>query len=240
MERSFNLIKNEKHREEKRVFPRFPFCFLTFKIGDQVFEIKDISQTGMQLALKDGGHKIPKDQQVSGVAHWMGKEISLQGQVKWTTSKRLGVKFENDQKFKNKIADFLSIDNIVQTLKPLHRPEFELELPRKLKYWLRADGPTEIFLWCHDDGEFSRFQFMIMDTFIEWEDGEGLQTGKVLSKRNVDTPLICEDEIVFAIENDVDSGKINLAKRLLESIDHGLLPDDVVQFLMRKMQGRIQ
>ncbi len=63
MLRQFNLIKNDAALREKRVLPSFPFCFMIFrpvqKSGNNhthVYEVKDISHSGMQLALKDGIH----------------------------------------------------------------------------------------------------------------------------------------------------------------------------------------
>ena len=57
MARHLNLVQSDFEQLEKIVFPRFPFCYLTFKCDEydtHVFEVKDISQTGMQLALKNG------------------------------------------------------------------------------------------------------------------------------------------------------------------------------------------
>ena len=54
--RSFlNLVKDEAVLE-KRVFPLFPFSSLFFKVdkAGHIFEVKDISHTGMQIEIKDG------------------------------------------------------------------------------------------------------------------------------------------------------------------------------------------
>ena len=49
MTANLNLVKNAVKPVEKRVFPRFPFTFMTFKDSDcekrQVFEVVDISLT---------------------------------------------------------------------------------------------------------------------------------------------------------------------------------------------------
>ena len=75
MERHLNLIKTDFEQTEKRIFPRFPFSYLTFKSSNDgankhVFEIKDISYTGMQLCLKDGGHDFTPGNTIGGTVHW--------------------------------------------------------------------------------------------------------------------------------------------------------------------------
>ena len=40
-----NLVENEFSNLEKRIFPRFPFGFITFQAqGHRTFEVKDISK----------------------------------------------------------------------------------------------------------------------------------------------------------------------------------------------------
>lgn len=231
-----NLVRNDIHRNEKRTFPRFPYCFLTFKANKEshVFEVKDISHSGMQLAFRDGEHHYQNDNQIKGKMHWQGREVELEGEIKWSTPERIGVKFS--ESFLDDVKSFLSIDNIVKSLRPLHQSGLDLEVPRSLKYWLRGDGPNEIFVWCHPDGEFSRFHFIIMQNFIEWEDGKGVQTGKALTKRDLDTPLITEDEFVFEMDDYIDEEKTNLALKLLNTLPEQLLSSETIDFIRLKLE----
>lgn len=239
MERHLNLIKNRLGQKEKRVLPRFPYCFLTFKSDEEekskVFEVRDISYTGMQIALRDGGHTFEKGNVIKGQVHWLGNELFVAGMVKWVTNCRLGVSFNKDKNFVQSVRDFLSVKNMVAGLRPLHRPELGLELPSTLKYWLRADGPIELFVWQHKDGEFSRVQMIMLQNFVEWEDGTGIKTGISLSNRNIETPLNEEDEFIFEIDPDVDREKIHLAFDIVTFFPKGLLPETTVDFLKLKL-----
>src|SRR5690606_12432041 len=197
MTRHLNLVKNDFANVEKRVLPRFPFCYLTFKTTDEssrVFEVKDISYSGMQLSLKDGEMDLKEDHEIAGNMHWNGRELSLFGTIKWVTDNRLGIEFSHQKKLREEIHEFLTIEKLALMMKPLHKLDFGVEIPARLKYWLRADGPVELFIWQHPDGELSKFQVLLMENFIEWADGMGLKSGRVMSKRNIDTPLITEDE----------------------------------------------
>ena len=237
MERRFNLIKSDFEKHEKRILPRFPFCYLTFKSDEnsRVYEIKDISHTGMQLALKDESHTFEQDTALKGHIHWLGKSLDISGIVKWNTPHRIGVEFQKKREIMDKVQSFLSMEEMVKRLKPLHKVDGGLEIPARLKYWVQSDGPVEFFVWQHMDGEISKFQILYMETFVEWEDGQGLKTGRILSKRNVDSPLISEDEWVFNIDQNIDVDRLSRVKELASHLNSELLPSDIKTFLVRQL-----
>lgn len=240
MDRHLNLIKTDFEQTEKRIFPRFPFNYLTFKnSGNEqyVFEIKDISFTGMQLSLKDGGHSFTSDSEISGILHWQKASLEATGKVKWVSGKRIGVEFNVDDEFDSKVRDFLSIDNMIESLRPIHEFSAGVEMPANLKYWLRADGPFEVFVWRHNDGELSRFQFLMMERFVEWEDGVGVKTGRIISKRDLDTPLITEDELVFSLDEGVNADVIDFAQDILSNIGPEFIPAEARDFLKMKLNS---
>jgi len=237
MERRFNLIKSDFEKHEKRVLPSFPFCYLTFKSDDtsRVYEVKDISLTGMQLSLKEEAHLFVTDSLLRGSIHWLGKNLDIAGTVKWSTSNRLGIEFVKRHEVMEKVHNFLNIQEIVKRLKPLHKVEGGLEIPPRLKYWLRSDGPVELFVWQHGDGEIAKIQVLFLEVFVEWEDGAGLKTGRILSKRNVDSPLLTEDEWVFKIDTNIDGEKLVRVKELIGLISQDHLPSEVQTFMMRQL-----
>ena len=237
MERRFNLIKSDFEKHEKRVLPRFPFCYLTFKSDEtsRVYEVKDISHSGMQLSLKDSEPTFKEDSILKGHIHWLGKNLDIAGTVKWHTANRLGIEFLKKREVLEKIQNFLQIEELVKRLKPLHKVDGGLEIPARLKYWLRSDGPVEVFVWVHGDGEIAKAQFLFMETFVEWEDGQGLKTGRILSKRNVDSPLLTEDEWVFQIDQNLDVEKLEKVKNLINHITEDLLPSEVKTFIARQL-----
>lgn len=237
MERRFNLIKSDFEKHEKRVLPRFPFCYLTFKTDDnsRVYEVKDISYTGMQISLKDQSQNFKEDAVLKGSIHWLGKNLDIAGTVKWSTNNRLGLEFVKRREVMDNVQKFLSLEEMVKRLKPLHKVEGGLEIPPRLKYWLRSDGPVELFIWQHGDGEIAKGQVLFLDTFVEWEDGSPLKTGRVLSKRNVDSPLLTEDEWVFNIDPYTDGEKLARVKELINLISADLLPSELRTFLVRQL-----
>jgi hypothetical protein len=236
-ERRFNLIKTDFQQHEKRVFPRFPVCYLTFRPdkGERAHEIKDISHTGMQLGVTEGSGEYAEGEVLQGTVHWLGDELITQGKVMWSTKGRVGIEFIKRAELAQHLGKFLSEDRLVAALKPLHKMDYGAELPAKLKYWLRSDGPVELFVWQHRDGELAQFQVLLLENFVEWEDGQGLKTGRIMSKRNVDTPLLDEDEFVFRVDEGLDDLKLQRVRSLVEKIPTHLLTGDAKEFLLRKL-----
>ena len=114
MTKHLNLVESDFEALEKRVLPRFPFCYLTFKCAQadkHVFEVKDISYSGMQLGLKNGAHEIKKDEKINGMLHWGKTKLELSGKVAWSTDMRLGVEFSNSQATREAVDKFLDVES---------------------------------------------------------------------------------------------------------------------------------
>lgn len=235
MTERFNLIKTEGNLPEKRVLPRYPFSFMTFKSSSQnnhAFEVADISEGGMRLQLKDGSHQYRPGDDASGELHWRKHKLSVIGKVAWTGAQSLGIEF-NEQMAIN-VRDMLQIENVLSSLKPIHATGVDLNIPTNLKYWLRTDGPVEIFFWVHSDGEFQRVQYCLFDKYLEWEDGQGLRTGQIVGRKNIESPLNQEDEFTIVFDEGVQGTTVELVGRISEKLPQGLLPQEAVQFILRK------
>ena len=239
MDRHLNLIKTDFKEVEKRTFPRFPFSYLTFKgknkIDRNVFEVMDISYSGMQICLKNGGHSYTTGNEIEGTVHWKGANLNTNGIIKWVKGSRVGVSFNKSIDFEQKIKKFLSVDNIIAGMRPVHNSGLDLDIPNNLKYWLRADGPVEIFIWQHNDGELSKFKFILLNYFLEWEDGKGLKTGNVVSKEDLDTPLTSEDEFLFQFEDSMNQDIVIMAQSVISQVPVNFLSEDVIDFLKTKL-----
>jgi hypothetical protein len=240
LERHLSLIKTGYLDLEKRVFPRFPFGFMIFKESagsKMVFEVKDISLTGMQLCFKDGTHDYKVGSKILGELHWRGTNVAINAKIQWVREASLGIAFDSSISFEEKMRSFLSFDNIVAHIKPLHKTDLSLDLPNNLKYWLKSDGVLDVYVWEHTSQGISRFQILMMEHFIEWEEGTGLKTGKVMTQRDLDTPLSLEDEFVFQMDDSMVTEKVEMALGVVRKISEEHLPRDAKEFLILKLGG---
>lgn len=240
MERHLSLIKTDFKELEKRVFPRFPFGLMMFKdakTDQHVYEVKDISLSGMQLSCRDGVINYAKGDKIKGHLQWRNAGIDVVGKVQWVNNLTLGLAFDSSISFEESMRSFLSYDNIVSHIKPLHKTNLDIQIPNDLKYWLRSDGVLEIFVWELKTSGISRFQILVMEHFIEWTEGVGTKTGKVMTQRNLETPLALEDEFVFQIDDGVDQSKVEIALGIIRKISEEQLPKEAREFLIYKLGG---
>ncbi len=237
MERKLSLIKNTEKLQEKRIFPRFPIGLMIFK--DQknalTFEVKDISLNGMQIELKDGVNAYRNLESICGELHWRGDEISLNGEVQWASGQRLGIRFQNDE-HADSLKGLLSLDNVVSHIKAVHENPLSLDLPHGLKYWLKADGVLDFFVWELPLSGISHFQILFMENFIEWNEGVGLRTGRIINQRNIETPLNFQDELIIENDTEIQADRIHLAKRILSSINPIHINHSDREFLLYKIK----
>ena len=129
------------------------------------------------------------------------------------------------------------MENIIAGMQPLHSHPIEDELPINLKYWLRADGPFEIFVWSHSHAEVSKFQIIMLNKFVEWEDGLGIKTGEILKTRDVETPLFNEDEFLFQLQDGVEMEYLKASVDMVKNIPEKYLPAEAKEFLILKLGG---
>ena len=240
MERHLSLIKTDYQEMEKRIFPRFPFGLMIFKDSNtenHVFEVKDISLTGLQMSNSDGNHTYLKGTSVEGRLQWRNSAVQIKGKIEWAKGNAVGVSFDSSISFEETMRNFLSYENIVSHIKPIHKTNLEIEMPNDLKYWLRSDGVLEIFVWELKTAGISRFQILIMEHFIEWIEGEGVKTGKVMTQRNLETPLGLEDEFIFQMDEGVMDSKVEIALGIIKKINDEQLPQAAREFLIYKLGG---
>lgn len=240
MESKLTLIKNPEDEFIKKRLPSFPYCYLTFKFSQgphkgKVFEVSDISFTGMQLVSRSGTFELAKEDEIKGVVHWHGKEIKITGNIRWVREERLGLSFT--RKLFKKVETFLAPEVVSKNMKALHDylKDKDFSWPENLKYWLKADGPVEIFVWYHLDGEYKNFQIIYLENFVEWEDGVGVRTGRVFTKRNLETPLFSEDELVIQCDGGIDSARTDLGVKLIRSLTREQLDPEVKEYLLFKL-----
>lgn len=240
MEARLNLIKSDFEQVERRVLPRFPYCYMTFRAKfpdgpmDRVYEVKEISYSGMQLCLKNGTPQFSTHSKIEGELHWKGQVLPIKGHVKWAKGPKLGIQFDSAT-FRSELLRFLSVENLVRALQAMHTHPMA-ELPSGLRYWLRGDGPVEVFVWSLTDGETEKFQIVLLDNFIEWQTGIGVRTGKVMTLRDLDTPLVTEDEFVFKWDEKVDLRRLELASHLVQKIPQTFWHSDILEFLLYKLK----
>ncbi len=240
MKKHLSLFKNpelgQKRKCDRRTFPRFPFNRLTFKAeGGPTFAVDDLSYSGMRLSLKNGEHPYTSGDSLRGCLRWRQQTLQLEGHIQWAEAGLLGISFPKEEPFDGEIRRFLGSEYIVAGMRCLHRPEFNLELPPGLKYWLQSDAPVELFVWHHLGGQIARFHLIAFGHFIEYIDGQGLSTGQIVERRDRQTPLSEESECLVLPDAQIDADALRLAGQIAGELNSDHLPLEALQFLRLKL-----
>ncbi len=238
---ALNLINNDEGKIEKRVLPRFPLNYLTFKlVGDETkglsaFSVIDISYSGTQLEKKYGEIELKLNDKIEGNLRWYGQNCYVSGSIKWIQGNRVGVQFDENSLMLKKVEAFLDISNFIDNLRPLHLDRYKMKKPQGLKYWLQAEGPVELFVWMNTDDTLSKFQIILFKDFVEWSSGE-MKSGEVISKRNLETPLLTKEELAFRFDNNLDDLKVKKAKNFLERLGSKYFDSETSALMQRLLR----
>lgn len=236
-----NLVKNDIKIQTKKIFPRFSLGRLLFRTASDsdrhAFCVHDLGLNKMNIQLKDGGHHYKVGEAIAGVVHLKDEKLKVAGVVLWVKKDCLGLEFSEETRSSGEFRAFCGIENLMQGLKPLQINNDGMnDIPLNLKYWLKSDGGIEIFVWDHLDGEIKEFQIFFLGKFVEWKDGIGVQTGKILFVYDIDTPLNEKEEIGIEYDNQFSPQTVNSAMKIALNISEKCLVKDDLKFLQRKLK----
>ncbi len=222
----------QDEKSEKKFLPRLPFTPLTFredgKSNRKTFEVRDVSQEGMRLALKEGEHSYCVGFILVGWIRLKGESLRVQGEVRWVKGQTLGVRFFQDKKLKKGLNEFLGPKSLIKGIKNIC--DLEIDLPSGLKAWTCSDTGFETFVWCHENGGISGFQILFAGNIVEWREEHNIRTGEILYLRSRNGPLN-EEEFLFDFECVVDETKLSFAKKLIGLVTEKHLPKNVLMFI---------
>ncbi len=241
MPRNLSLVKNreETSTTQSLFIPRFPFGRLVFKGSkDQdchAFEVCHLTPRGMHLQLKDGGHSYHSNEFLEGKIHLFDQEIEIIGDVVWVQGPHLGLEFRQENQHPDFYKKLFDYKTLLLGMRCLTDSELPYEIPVNLKYWLRSDGLIEIFIWDHRDGEVSKIQMIFLDNYLEWKDALGIRTAKILGKREHETPLNDQDELVLTFHDGFNEEIVRDASSIIKEIQENILPENIHNFIKRKL-----
>jgi hypothetical protein len=239
----FQLIVSTGPEYDKRSLPRLPLKLVTFRPdGRRAMAVNNISHKGMQLAVL-GESLLKIGQKISGELHWRHKRLRLTALVRWERESALGLEFILDSSSKLQLDHILGPSFMVQGLRHIHSDAHQDwnvgQWPQGLDIWLKGDGPVQLLVWRSSD-MITRFQCLILDHFIEWNEGEGLRTGTILWQEGLSVGMNEHEDIHFKLHaQGVDQEALSVARQMLEMIRPELLNDEMRSFLRIKLGSSV-
>ncbi|MEO5969995.1 MAG: hypothetical protein ABIQ95_08710 [Bdellovibrionia bacterium] len=174
-ERSSSGMDRNSTRE-RRHLPRLSLSSEQFKHSEtgKIFSVTDLSKKGMGLWLFEpedlnlfwvGGH-------FEGTLNLKREKYQIQARVRNLNSDRIGCEFEKlSQSCADSIANFLNPATLGAELKLI--PSVELDT-----LWYHGPSGTDLLIRRTADGQYHRITLYILGSFIQWDESEGLSTGR--------------------------------------------------------------
>jgi len=236
IERKLSLVFNDEELSEKRKFPRFPFTALSFKPQDfsHALKVKDISLSGMQCLLVDAPMDVTIGDRIQGKIHWKRNELKIQAKVSWKKESTLGIEFILNRDEEEELRKFLSFEQMAKNTISMFSAHQKNDYSHQLQNWLSADGVFELFVWGDSQLTISHFHILILETLIEWTEDKGFKTGKLKSKRNIETPLYIESECDYILDREFDIAKLHMAFGVIELLSPNQISTDLKSFILNR------
>ena len=241
------LISLEKlyPKKERINLPRYPIPQLTFKqtmMNDvqrsHGLEVRDISVSGMQVENKlnslpwNVGDAVQGNLKLSNDKN--NEKISIVAEVVWVKQERAGLRFkklELQQEILNKV---LNIDKLIESIKPLHL-SLGHEKPLDLRYWFQAVGPLEFMVWGKHADPLSSCLLIYSHFFVQWNDAEGIKTGKIYRQRGEDEWNLMEGECVLLFDHEINQDLLGKLQQFMSSLSESYFNEDDFAILKSKL-----
>jgi hypothetical protein len=240
------LVSLEKlyPKKERVSLPRYPIPQLTFKRNASTvdhhhnhhsLEVRDISSTGMQLENKLNALDWNIGDLIEGNLKLGLEKISMSCEVVWVRQSRAGLRFKNT-KVQQEVQDkVLNISKLIESIKPLHLSLMQ-EKPLDLRYWFQASGPLEFMVWGNHADPLASCIWIYSHFFVQWNDTEGLKTGKIYRQREEDEWNLMEGECVLLFDHELNDELLEKLALFINSLNESLFQEDDYSILRTKLR----
>ena len=219
----------------KRRFPRLCLTTEQFKLSDngKVFAVTDLSTGGMGIRVLDREDLaiFPVLREIKGTLKIRDGKFPIKARVCNVRKDSVGCEFINvSKKTSAAVKEFLDPLRLGPDLKPV-------PLEEEGASWFHGTTGTDVLVWKSPSGDISRFGVYIFGTYVQWEPGEGLTSGRIVGaadEETVPSGIIRLETMILDPDPSPDEGKVGIAKTLILSSN---LAQELQNFLSLKMAG---
>ena len=208
---------NRNLYRERRHLPRLSLSSEQFKLSSngKIFSVTDLSKKGMGLWLFDleDLNLFTVGAYFEGALNLKREKYLVQARVRNLNSDRIGCEFENLTKScLDSIAHFLNPATLGAELKLI--PSLELNT-----LWYHGPSGTDLLIRRTADGECHRITLYALGSFVQWDEGEGLSSGRTApTESHSEIRGIHRLETLYLDpDSTLDSEKLEIAKTVVLS-----------------------
>ena len=228
------------NRAEKRRRPRIALSSEQFRLGatGKLFQVLDLSNEGMAFRViqREDLGILPVQMQVDGILNLRGEKFYVKARVIHLPGNSVGCEFTDlPGPTIEALGKFLDPDVQGKSLKPI--PASTGGGGSGGTLWYHGSSGTDLLLHRGLDGQFHRLTLYLLGSYIQWDDHEGMATGRASSSQNrsdfrsEEWGIIQFETMVMTPDASADPQKLGIAKALILSSN---LPEDLKQWSLRR------
>jgi len=240
MDKSRNLEDVSREQEtdndlslERRRVPRLCLTSEQFKLSrnGKIFPIADLSGEGMAIRVleRNDFYLFPIGTLFEGTLNLRREKYPIKARVRHLGADLVGCQFSEDlhESSKKAIKEFLDPSALGQELRPIPATD-------GVAVWYHGPSGTDLLFWRHTDGQFSRLMFLILGTFVHWDETKGLMTGRLGSSKEHSEirGVIRLETLLLESDPKPDTGKLDVAVTLITSSS---IPEDLKKWCTRHL-----
>ncbi len=219
---------------ERRRLPRLNLSREQFRLSSngKIFSVIDLSNEGMALRLIDREDLIlfSIGAELEGSLKLRNEKFPVRARVRHLARDLVG-------------CEFVALsDTVTEVLKKSLDPTFLGKELRPLPsdgngtLWYHGTSGTDLLFWRAADEQYHRVALIVLGTFVQWDQADGLTTGSVgASQEQAENyGLIRYETLLFLPDDNADSTKLGIAKQLVLSSN---LPLDLRKWCVQQFEG---
>jgi len=224
---------SEIRNHERRHLPRLSLTSEQFRLNrdGKLFSVSDLSRSGMGIWLlnREDAQHFSVGLLLEGILNLKRQKYHAKVRVRNMSPDRIGCEFEDpSEEIIVALADLLNPELLGKELKPL--PSSEMT-----SLWYHGPTGTDLLFRRMADGNYQRFTLYVLGTFIQWDQREGLSTGRTLisNERSELRGILRLETLLLDSDPTPAPDKLSIAKTVILSSN---LPLDLKGWCVRQLE----
>ena len=202
---------------ERRLLPRVTVGSEQFKLAanGELFSMIDLSETGLALWIPDPASfkYFVVGFTLSGWIKLRHQKFAVELKVQNRGQDRVGCEFHNPSaELTASLRQFVDPVFLGGGLKPI-------PAPGRNTLWYFGPSGTQLGFRRHREGQFDQMSLYFLQSFVQWESGLGMISGKVLASdfRSEIQGVFRLDTLFLEPDSSIDHEKLEIAKKIILS-----------------------
>jgi hypothetical protein len=224
--------ESELRSLERRKLPRLTVTSEQFRLTKthKIFSLSDLSMEGMAFDLsgQDDVKGLSVGLLLDGTLNLKREKYAIQARIRNINPNRVGCEFENrTPELAQALKQILDPAVLGAEMKPIPSSEGNT-------LWYHGTSGTDLIFHRFADGKYRNFSLYVLNTYIQWEEENGLSTGWTVDsdQRSERSGILSFETLLLRADPKPDEEKLKVAKTVILSSN---LPQDLKNWCVRQL-----